>query len=50
MAPPLIPTNANGGIKLNRSDQFLISVPVQRAEPGMRENGSAPVNHQGIIP
>jgi hypothetical protein len=33
-----------------RSDQFLISVPVQRAEPGMREYGSASVNHQGIIP
>ena len=47
---PVIPGRPDGGIKLDRSDQFLIPVPVQRAEPGMPEDGSAPVNHQGIIP
>jgi hypothetical protein len=46
----VIPGSPDSGIKLDRSDQFLIPASVQRAEPRMREDGSAPVNHQGIIP
>jgi hypothetical protein len=47
---PVVPRRPDRRIKPDRAGQFLISVPVQRAKPGMPEDGSPPVNHQSIIP